>query len=71
MLKTLFSLQGIWKPACSLLICACPPLQLSVEDNELASLAGLEPLVCLMELYAGAGSDAGQSHSSLLSAIQV
>ncbi len=27
--------------------------QLSVEDNELSSLAGLEPLVCLMELYAG------------------
>lgn len=29
------------------------PAQLSVEDNELTSLAGIEPLVNLMELYAG------------------
>lgn len=28
-------------------------LQLSIEDNELKSLAGIEPLVNLMELYAG------------------
>lgn len=27
--------------------------QLSIEDNELTSLAGIEPLVSLMELYAG------------------
>ena len=28
-------------------------MQLSIEDNELTSLAGVEPLVNLMELYAG------------------
>eukprot|EP00983_Pelagomonas_calceolata_P025193 791699-Pelagomonas_calceolata.AAC.9 len=36
---------------------SCPSailsMQLSVEDNELKSLAGIEPLVNLMELYAG------------------
>ena len=31
------------------------PLQLSIEDNDLVSLAGIEPLVNLMELYAGEG----------------
>lgn len=30
-------------------------IQLSIEDNELTSLAGIEPLVSLMELYAGVG----------------
>ena len=37
---------------------ACPyviHLQLSIEDNDLTSLAGIEPLVNLMELYAGEG----------------
>lgn len=53
-------------PARSLQALPCPlrrsllwlPLraQLSVEDNELKSLAGIEPLVNLMELYAGGGA---------------
>jgi hypothetical protein len=29
--------------------------QLSIEDNDLGSLEGIEPLVMLMELYAGEG----------------
>ena len=28
-------------------------MQLSIEDNDLANLVGIEPLVNLMELYAG------------------
>lgn len=36
-----------------MLACVTNLTQLSVEDNELASLAGIEPLVNLMELYAG------------------
>lgn len=43
--------------------------QLSIEDNELSSLAGLEPLVCLMELYAGMSSVAvsqAQAHKGTM-----
>lgn len=35
-----------------LMACVTNLTQLSIEDNELASLAGVEPLVQLMELYA-------------------
>ena len=40
-------------------------MQLSIEDNELTSLAGVEPLVNLMELYAGErrGGDGGCCHN--------
>jgi Leucine-rich repeat (LRR) protein len=36
-----------------LMSCVTNLTQLSVEDNELSTLSGLEPLVNLMELYAG------------------
>jgi hypothetical protein len=40
-----------------LMSCVTNLTQLSVEDNELSTLSGIEPLVNLMELYAGKCGD--------------